>query len=191
MAFNVDTPGDVIAISREYNRIAKLGKRGDGSDGTQPQQLIGIIGENLVRQMIGLPYMIPAETHDNGVDVEIYGLKFDVKTMGRDVTPKVDYVNNLIASQIKFEVDGYIFVSINKSDGLRATICGWSTKDNFIAKAKHYPIGTVRTRNDGSVFRLKANTYEISNTDINHSAQSKLELLAQIYELSKERTRHD
>ena len=131
--------------------------------------------------------MIPIKSHDNGVDVTIYGLKFDVKTMGRDVTPKVDYVNNLIASQIKFEVDGYIFVSINKSDGLRATICGWSTKQNFIEKAKFHKIGSIRTRMDGSTFKLKADTYEICNSDINHSARSEMEFLAQIYELSKEK----
>ena len=187
MAFCVDTSGDVIAISREYSRIAKLGNRGDGSDGTQSQQLIGIIGENLIRNMIGLPYMIPIKSHDKGVDVTIYGLKFDVKTMGRDVTPKVDYVNNLMASQIKFDVDGYIFVSINKSDGLRATICGWSTKQNFIEKAKLHKIGSIRTRTDGSTFKLKADTYEICNADINHSAKSEMEFLAQIYELSKEK----
>lgn len=166
-------------------RMANLGQRGNGTDGSWEQQLIGVMGENLVRQAIGIPFMECRGQHDNGVDCVVHGITLDVKTMGRDSTPQLDYVNNLIASQIKFNVDGYIFASINRSKGYEATICGWIPKDYFLLYAIRYPAGHERRRSDGSTFKLKADTYEIQNSRIRHEPTTFPDLFLSIHKYSE------
>lgn len=177
MAFTLDIPADVITASRSVTQ--NLGNRGDGSDGTKDQQFIGVLGENFIRHYCGLPYM-SAQGFDGGYDIELLGFKFDIKTMGRTVTPRLDFVNNFIASQSKFQPDAYIFVSVNKNTW-RATVCGWIMKNEFLHRATLYKKGDVRTRSDNTQFQLKADTYEIYNHQLNYSATSFPELFCSVW----------
>ena len=96
MAFNVDVPQFVIDESKKFIENNNLGMRNDDSNGTKDQQLVGVIGQNMMALALGKRFMQPTTTHDGGVDFEIFGIKLDIKTMGRTRVPQLDYVNNLM-----------------------------------------------------------------------------------------------
>lgn len=156
-----------------------MGNRGDGSDGTKEQQMIGIIGQNMLNIAMGRPLMQPGGGFDGGIDAHINGLSFDIKTMGRKMNPRLDFVNNLMQSQTKFKVDGYIFASINTNDN-RMTVCGWLPKHLFLERATLFEKGAVRQRKDKTTFETKAAMYEIANSDLFYQSKSWNELFASI-----------
>ena len=140
-----------------------VGKRGK-ADGSKQEAYVGLLGECAVHQIFK-GNMKFADGFDGGFDFEHKDLKIDVKTMGRTVDPKPDFVNNFIAYQKNLKADAFIFCSLNKRT-YELTICGWITKEDLIEKAEKFTKGTVRERSDGSTFKLKAPTYEIKNTDL-------------------------
>ena len=186
MAFNIDVPQFVIDISEQFVENNNLGHRPDGSNGTKEQQLVGVIGQNMMALALGKPFMQPSEGHDGGIDFTLFGKTIDIKTMGRTVTPTLQYVNNLIASQTKFDVDGYVFASLNTSNS-KLTICGWLPKATFTFFAKFYEKGTIRERTNNTSFELKADTYEIQNEDLIHNIYSWPDLFLNIYNYDKSR----
>ncbi len=179
MAFTIDIPDNVVDASIACCKAGNMGNRGDGSDGTKEQQMIGIIGQNMLNIALGLPLMQPGGGFDGGVDAYVNGLSFDIKTMGRTVTPRLDFVNNLMQSQTKFNVDGYIFASVNTNDN-RMTVCGWIPKALFLERATLFEKGAVRQRKDKTTFETKAAMYEIANNKLFYQARSWDELLAGI-----------
>ena len=184
MAFTIDIPDDVIDASIACCNAGNMGNRGDGSDGTKEQQMIGIIGQNMLHLALGLPLMQPGGGFDGGIDATIYGLSFDIKTMGRTTTPRLDFVNNLMQSQTKFKVDGYIFASINTNDN-RMTVCGWLPKALFLERATLFEKGAVRQRADKTTFETKAAMYEIENSKLFYTARSWTDLFAEIVKFSE------
>ena len=183
MAFNIDVPAFVYQASLEFVTNNNLGMRNDGSDGNQDQQLVGVIGQNMMALALGKPFMRPSTTHDGGVDFEVFGLKLDIKTMGRTVPPQLNYVNNFMASQMKFSVDGYVFASFNKTNN-KLSICGWIPKEEFMQRADFYAKGTNRTRDDNTGFFVKADMYEISNSRLFNRAKCWAELFVSIHQHS-------
>ena len=183
MSFTVDVPQFVIDVSNLFVANNNLGMRRDGSDGSQEQQLVGVIGQNMMALALGKSFMQPSTTHDGGVDFEVFGLKLDIKTMGRTVPPKAHYINNFMASQMKFNVDGYVFASFNKSNS-RLSICGWMPKELFIQRADFYKQGTIRNRDDKTGFMVKADMYEIANNRLFHRAKNWAELFVSIHQQS-------
>lgn len=184
MAFTVDVPDYVIDASVEVCKRHNLGNRGDGSNGTVSQQLVGVIGENMLNVAIGRRLMVPTG-FDGGYDFEIFGLRFDVKTMGRKCPPKKEFVNNLIKQQTKYDVDAYVFLSLDTSLN-RLTVCGWLPKLLLFDRAKLYTKGTVRTRDDHTTFVMKADTYEIKNEDLFYRSRCWPELFAELHHFSRE-----
>ena len=187
MAFTIDIPDDVVDASIACCKQGNMGNRGDGSDGTKEQQMIGIIGQNMLNLAIGQPLMQPGGGFDGGIDAHIHGLSFDIKTMGRKVTPRLDFVNNLMQSQTKFNVDGYIFASVNTNDN-RITICGWVPKSLFLERAALFEKGAVRQRKDKTTFETKAAMYEISNDRLFYQAKNWEQLLASIKHYAENKT---
>lgn len=187
MAFTVDVPDYIIDASLEVIKRSNLGQRGDGSDGTMSQQLVGVIGENMINVAIGKQLMKPTGQFDGGVDFELFGLRFDVKTMGRTCTPQINFVNNLIKQQTNYGVDAYVFQSLDTKAN-RLTVCGWLPKVLLFDRTKLYAKGTVRTRNDGTTFVMKADTYEIKNEDLFYRARSWPELFVELHKYSTEDT---
>lgn len=184
--FSAVVPSDVIGHSYLCHKQVNLGRRGDGSDGTEDQQMIGIIGQNMVLRELNKPLMKPSTGHDGGVDFNLFGLRFDVKTMGRRVAPKLEYVNNFIAQQMNFNVDAYLFLSIKQAaDRYELTCCGWLPKDVFQRRAELFKKGDERSREDGTTFNFKADTYEIRNDQLYHKAESWAELFGQVYWYSR------
>ena len=183
MAFNIEVPQFVIDESVLFVQNNNLGQRNDGSDGSPAQQLVGVIGQNMMALALGKPFMKPSTTHDGGVDFEVFGLKLDIKTMGRTVPPQLDYVNNFMASQGKFMVDGYVFASLNSKNNV-LTVCGWIPKEKFLERAEFFPRGTMRVRDDSSSFEVKADMYEIENNRLFYRSRNWAELFVSIHQHS-------
>ena len=134
------------------------------SDGNKEQQYVGLLGEYTVKKMIGID-TFNLNGFDGGYDLTINGRKIDIKTMGRTVDPQDHYVNNFIAYQQDFDCDFYIFCSLNKENST-LTICGYQDKKTLLEVADFFPEGSIRYRDDGSKFKMKAPTYEIKNQDL-------------------------
>ena len=183
MAFNLMVPKWVIQESQQTCDAGNMGNRGDGSDGTKEQQLVGIIGQNMLHLALGKPLMQAGGGFDGGVDALIFGVSFDIKTMGRTTAPRIDFVNNLLRSQTRYNVQGYIFASLNKNSNV-LSICGWLPKETFIERAELHMRGSTRTRADGTTFEMKADTYEIRNQDLFHRSRNWPELFVEIYHYS-------
>lgn len=185
MAFTINVPQYVVDASIDYCNTINLGNRGDGSDGSKDQQLVGVIGQNIVNIAIGKKLLEPTIGHDAGIDFEIFGITFDVKTVGRNVAPRIEFVNNLTKSQTKFNVDAYLFLSFNKQSS-RITVCGWLPKMEFLDRAQLYRQGTTRARDDGSTFVTKTDNYEIRNDQLFYRAQCWPDLFVEFYNYSSQ-----
>jgi hypothetical protein len=183
MPFNLQVPKFVIEESQRFVDSNNLGQRNDGSDGSKDQQLVGVIGQNMMALALGKSFMQSSTTHDGGVDFEIFGLKLDIKTMGRTNPPKLDYVNNFMASQTKFNVDGYVFASFNKTNNV-LSICGWIPKELMLERACFYAKGETRIRSDNTTFDMKADCYEIQNNQIYYRSKNWAELFVSIHQHS-------
>lgn len=178
--FSIEVPSFVIEHSRQFVQECNLGQRGDGSDGTADQQEIGVIAQNMALLAIGQPLLQPSFTHDGGVDFIAFDQRIDIKAMGRTVDVSLNYVNNLVASQLRGGANAYLFTSYN-TNNQRLTVCGWIPKATFKNRASFYQKGQTRTRRDGSSFVLKADMYELANNQICHSAQNWLELWVEMH----------
>lgn len=147
-----------------------FGKR-NKANGTKAQQLVGILGQCVVQDLLGLGLIKPGTGFDGGFDIEYFaneerGLKIDVKTMTRTTDMRDYYVHNFVGLQKDYNNDVYIFCSYNKSNN-ELTICGWISKEKFLELSNFYPEGSTRTRADGTQFKTFADLYEIKNTDLN------------------------
>ena len=158
---------NIIEHCRTIIDKTNFGQRGK-ADGNKVEQYIGIVGQSVIMDLLGMPLIEATGGPDGGIDFKYNNKTYDVKTMGRETYPQPHYVNNLIALQANYNVDRYIFCSINKLT-VELTICGWINKIEFANSAIFYPEGTVRTRTDGTTFNTKAGLYEIKNSDLNQS----------------------
>ena len=94
------------------------------------------------------------------------GKTYDVKAMIRKVDVKDSYTNNFPKLQENYNVDGYIFCSINRIKN-ELTVCGWIRKENWIKNRKLCKKGSDTYRDDGSSFPVKSDNYEIDNKYLN------------------------
>jgi len=146
-----------------------FGQRGE-FDGDQEQQYTGILGEVMFADIYGFTRPDGSGGFDNGIDFTHKGIKIDLKTMGRtvDVGMTKDFVNNLVASQIEYDADVYIFASINKDSG-EFQVPGFYLKkwgfENY-----RIPKGAKRRRHDGTIFETEAEMFEIPNSCIGTAA---------------------
>ena len=161
-------PKDIRLTVWDFVSKNNIGQRSK-ANGNKEQQYVGLLGEVMIKKHLGLDYSL-SYGFDGGFDLNYKGLNIDVKTMGRMVNPRPYYVNNFIAYQNKFNCDAYIFCSLNKTD-YNLTICGWVTKPQLQERSIIYEEGTIRTRSDGSTFKLKAPTYEIENNKLNQMSK--------------------
>lgn len=130
-------------------------------DGNREHQYTGFLGEVVLANIFALPQPTTERGFDNGVDFTLYGVKFDLKTVGRNYDPKPQWANNLVVSQMKYDTEAYMFASINK---FNRTI--WFTGMISKKDAERYPInkkGEVRVRDDGKEIVLQADHREIPN----------------------------
>lgn len=154
-----------------------LGKRGK-ADGSKQDQFVGMLGEITVKNLFKIKHEWNNE-FDGGYDLKLGNIKFDVKTMGRNVDPEPDYVFNILEFQKDLDSDAYIFCSLNKRTNM-LHICGWIMKEDFFKKAEKYEKGKKRKRKDGTKMKLKANNFEIKIKDLKNFNE-----LYQVYIIEK------
>ena len=123
-----------------------------------------MIGEIMVKGLFKIKHEWNDE-FDGGYDLKLGKVKFDVKTMSRNVDPQPDYVFNVLEFQKDLDSDAYIFCSINQRTNM-LFVCGWIDKKDFFKKAEKYEKGKSRKRKDGSKMKLKANNFEIKIKDL-------------------------
>ena len=162
--FMIQVSKHIIEHCQKQIQLYNFGQRRI-ANGTPEQQLTGIIGQCAIMEKFGLDLINGADGCDDGQDINYKGLVVDVKTMGRTVDVRPNFVKNFIALQHRFTTDLYIFGSLNKRNN-ELTVCGWIPKSEFLKKASLYPKGTIRTRTDGTSFRTFADLYEIENHDL-------------------------
>lgn len=161
---------DIHVTPEEYEYASRMvetynfGKRGYG-DGNPREQLTGIIGQTVLADLLQHERPDGATGFDGGKDYEINGKRVDIKTMTRKVPMRSYFVHNFVGYQKDYNVDYYIFASLNTSNDM-LTICGYIDKKGFFEKAQFYPKGSERKRSDGTTFRTFAPLYEIAQTDL-------------------------
>jgi len=163
----------VEGLLQKYN----FGQRGF-ADGNWQEQRTGLIGQTLIQEKFGCGRPNGSIGFDGGEDFKYCNKIIDVKTMGRKVDPKPDYVNNFIGLQKNYPSDILIFCSYNKISS-NLTVCGWTTKKDFFNKASFHKQGDKRFRDDGTYFITKADLYEIENYKLN-SPNSMEDLISEI-----------
>lgn len=161
---------DIKVTNEQYNFAKDLvsnynfGQRGYG-DGNRREQLTGLIGQTVFADLLKTPRPDGSTGFDNGTDFIINNKKVDIKTMSRKVSMKDHYVHNFIGYQRNYDVDYYIFASLNTAANI-LTVCGCIQKDRFRELASFYNKGDLRYRDDGTSFPAKAPLYEILQSDL-------------------------
>ena len=183
MAFTIEVSDYIIRESLKFSLASKLGRRGDGSDGSESEQIVGVVGQNAVLHAMGYDLIQPSDKHDGGTDFVFAGLNIDIKTMGRNCPPKLNYINNFVASQSRLNADVYLFTSFNKKD-FTLTICGYLPKQHLYLHPV-YKKGDIRTRSDNTTFAMKADTYEILNSNLFYKFKTFYELSNQLIALNR------
>ena len=157
----------------KYLKENNLGNR-HSANGNKEQQFVGLIGEIITKKYFGIEHKW-LKGFDGGYDFIYNNKKIDVKTMGRNVTPKDFYVNNFISFQKDFDCDYYILTSLNKKTN-ELFICGYLSKTELLDKAILYKKGAIRHRENGTTFKMKADTFEIKNNLLNKIKNFKNEI---------------
>jgi len=162
---NINIPKDLKLKCWNYLQKNNMGNR-HSANGNKENQLVGLIGEVLTKKLFNIEHKF-INGFDGGYDFIYNENKTDVKTMGRNVNMKDDYVHHLIAFQKNFDCEIYIFNSINKRKNI-LQICGWVTKSQLLERSDFIPKGTERLRNNGTKFLLKTDGYFIKNNKLNN-----------------------
>lgn len=134
------------------------GRRGK-FDGDKSKQLVGMLAQTVLADYLKQPRPDMSVGFDGGYDYIINGKKVDVKCMSRKGYMIGNYVHNLIAYQKNYDVDYYIFTSLNTATN-ELEVCGVINKEQFFSKADLYEKGTVRHKGK-TAFTLEAPTYEL------------------------------
>jgi len=154
---------EMIVRATAYVDSRKIGRR-KTFNGNRTNQVVGITGELMVAELLGM--QLP-ENHefDGGWDFSINGKQIDVKTVGRTSVAKPEYHSNVIEAQIHFKATHFLFCSLNKPKR-ELTICGFISKEDFLAKSTFYRKGDTFTRTNGETMTLNAAGYFILNKDL-------------------------
>ena len=149
----------------EFLKHNKVGKRPKGGNGSKTQAYTGLLGEVAVKRLFGKDDTL-SEGFDGGFDFEHKGMKIDVKTTGRIVTPRPYYAHNFMGYQKDFDCDAYIFCTLCKKTS-ELYIDGWVTKEELFERSEKFKKGSIRKRDDGTELKLKATGYEILIENLN------------------------
>ena len=173
--FKVDS--DIIKEAEYIANNYNFGKRKE-ANGTKEQQITGLIGEIMMRDLFNCDKIDGSKGFDGGFDILESGKYIDVKTMGRTVDPTKDYVSNFMELQLKHKANYLLFTSLNKKTKI-LTVCGYISKKDFLCLAKLYPKGSVRRRSNGTEFKTFSGLYEIQNKHL-ITTDSPYELVKQL-----------
>ena len=134
------------------------GRRGK-FDGDKSKQLVGMLAQTVLADYLKQPRPDISVGFDGGYDYIINNKKVDVKCMARKGYVIGNYVHNLIAYQKNYDVDYYMFTSLNTTTN-ELEVCGVIGKEQFFSMADLFEKGTVRHKGK-TAFTLEAPTYEL------------------------------
>jgi len=186
--FIVPVPKEVRDYCWKLVNEHDFGKRGD-FDGTKNQQYVGMIGQVMICDLLGLERPDGKSGFDGGYDIMLLKKKIDIKTMTRTVPIRESFVHNFVSFQRKFDVDFYLFNSYNKTNQ-DLTICGVVNKEAFFKLATHSPKGASIKRANGTEFELQADCHMIKQLDL-YPVFEVDDISIMIQELSAEFSRRD
>lgn len=156
--FELPVHAEQIKYATELVNNNNFGQRGH-ADGTKEMQRIGLIGETVIADLLGQPR--PRGTgNDGGHDVIINNSLVDVKTMGRTVPMRSDFVHNFFEVQVRNVCDVLLFCSFNRNNDT-LTVCGWLDKADLKRLGTYHRAGDERRRSDGSTFTLRSGLWEV------------------------------
>lgn len=161
----INVPDNLINSINKFLNTNNIGNRSFGN-GNKRNQLVGLIGEFTTYKYFFNCYPDFKIGFDGGIDFIYKDKKIDVKTMERKGFVKSNYVNNFYHCQKDYDSDTLIFCNYNNIQNV-IEICGWIPKSELDTKAIYYPKDTIRTRFDGSEFKLNQSIYEIEMKDLN------------------------
>jgi len=157
--FYIEPDKNVTEFTKAVVGETNFGNRGK-ADGSKEQQYVGILGENMLRDFVGVELNGGGGTHDGGFDIHWYGQKTDIKTVGRSTDPKPHFAVNFYPQQRNADVDRYIFTSLN-AISKRLAVCGWMPKVDFFNAAEYLTAGAVRYQDNGKERTNKYAMYEL------------------------------
>lgn len=156
--FNVQITDSDKNIAQQEATYINKGHSSIGKNGTKQQQIIGNIAENKIVKILNIPKS--NEIIDEGFDVKINDKLIDIKCMGRQCEPRLDYVGNFEPRQKNYKANYLLFTSYNKKNSI-LTICGLIEKIKYFEKAKLFKAGTSRPRFSYSDLILENDLYEL------------------------------
>ena len=157
----------VLGISDGLFPAGEDNHAGFGFDGTDNRDRIGTLGEIAVLLHIRgdiekhLARKVRMSGPDGNYDLMINGVKYDVKTKARSVSPREDFECSVTEEQFNYRgAEGYIFVSILK-DYTIGYILGVISKQDFENRATFHRDGEEDPDN-GFIFPCNAYNIKIS-----------------------------
>ena len=144
-----------------------LGLREDQkTNGKRRHQFSGLLGENVVRKILGFEYVDGSEGFDGGFDVLFMNKKIDVKTRRKPFEPEPTDYFDIPIIQLNYQNHAYIFCSHNFKEDI-VSIVGWIYKDDFVKNATLFKKGTKYTYEDGTTFVARYDSYRIKANKLN------------------------
>lgn len=139
--------------TEEAEKLGNLNGSIEDGDGNYA----GIFAEELFTEIVG-------GTRDNTYDYDILynGLKIDIKTKRRSVTPKSYYECSIADFNTSQDCDLYYFISV-RYDYSKATFLGYISPDNYYEQAEFHEEGDVDPDND---FTFKADCWNLPIDDL-------------------------
>ena len=132
-------------------------------DGSRKDQYIGLLGEYVVRQYLGIDVeeYRSKEGFDDGVDIVANnGMTIDVKTISSRSAVRPHFQVNIAATQKSYNVHMYVFCHHNTKNN-ETTICGWRSKKMYFEDATYMAKGEQKVLDNGAVLTYRAASYDL------------------------------
>ena len=129
---------------RELVRSQNFGRRGR-HDGDRFQQYLGLCGQVMIADLLGVPRPTGEDGGDGGVDGVLFGVTFDVKGTLMRRSPEPTYVGNFPEVQVSYATDLLIFQRVGfQPQWTEVCLCGLIPKREFLERAELVPEGSQR-----------------------------------------------
>jgi len=150
-------------------RRLKIGKRGI-MDGKERDKWVGILGEvKTIEHFLFDDFELEGRWDDFcPYDFEFAGKKWDVKTSFSERETSLHFLARVLALQINYDVDGYVFTHIYP-DGKECIVdvVGYIEKSDFIQKANYVREGQIVSRGKKGFIEVEAGFYKMQYQFLN------------------------
>lgn len=141
----------------------RIGKRGDGTDGTKRNRAVGVLAEACFARLLGRPYHEDYSEYDNGVDFVVDGTIVDLKSSEWLMHNNQPFRCYTIAkSQVESQTSAsevYVVAHVDLKK-MNIYFLGWIEREDVLAKKGHTHIIHAGTK-----YRMRnglENTYKIT-----------------------------